>query len=178
MYHMRNGLTSSRGTRIVIEDGPELPNLLSDGISIASGTETMIALKTHVIKRLKKPYGSHCENNITDIDVRKMYPLEFKYSAKSCNSFCYVVNTNRECKCYRPEEVGGVMLSQYDTLSKKFDRCDTEVELECSRGVPGTYKTCNCHPECHDIIYKVIALTRVFQELCYLISLSSYPENL
>ena len=64
MYHMRNGLSSSGGAHIVIEEGPELPNLLADGTSIASGTETMISLKTHVIQRLKSPYGSECEDKI------------------------------------------------------------------------------------------------------------------
>jgi hypothetical protein len=114
---MRNGLTTSRGTHIVIEDGPKLPNVLADGISITTGTETMISLKTHVIKRLKSPYGSKCENIITDKVVKSMYPSEFKYSAKSCNSFCYVANTNLTCKCYMPKEVGGLMLNEYDRLN-------------------------------------------------------------
>ena len=162
MYHMRNGLTTSRGTYIVIEDGPELPNVLSDGISIASGTETMISLKTHVTTRLKSPYGSHCESKITNQRVKDMYPSEFKYSSKSCNSFCYVANTNQKCKCYAPKEVGGVMLTQYDGLSKEYNRCETQEQLDCVRDISrDTYNSCNCRPECHGIDYQVIPSTRV-----------------
>ena len=162
MYHMRNGLSSSGGAHIVIEEAPELPDVLSDGTSIASGTDTKISLKTHVIQRLEDPYGSHCENKIINKEVKLRYPPEFKYSAKSCANLCYVVNAHRECNCYIPSDVGGVMLTQYDSMSKGLNRCKSKKQLECIRELAHTYKHCDCRPECHDIIYQVTASTRLF----------------
>ena len=162
MYHMRNGLTSSGGAHIVIEDGTAMPLVLPDGISIASGTETMISLKTHMIRRLKSPYGSQCENKITNEELKLMYPSEFKYSTKVCNRLCYSAITNRECNCYVPADVGGVMLYEYDLIKKTFKRCETKKQSECIIEVRKTYKTCDCHPECQSIIYQVIASRRLF----------------
>ena len=159
---MRNGLSSSGGAQIVIDEGPALPHVLTDGISIASGTETMISLKTHVIQRLKSPYGSECEDKIINKEVKLMYPPDFKYSAKLCNQLCYVVNNLRECNCYQPSEVGGIMLTQYDSMTKGRNRCKSKKHLQCFKHLPTKYKSCGCRPECHSIIYQVIASTPLF----------------
>ena len=166
MYHMRNGLTTSTGTHIVIEHSPALPNVLSEGIAVATGTETKIALKIHGVGRLKSPYGSKCENKITNPEVKSMYPPSFEYSAKNCNSFCYVVNSKNYCNCYEPSGVGGVLLSHYNDLSKQLTRCNKKQKA-CLERMEKDYKTCNCHPACHDITYQVIALAQLFNNSWY-----------
>ena len=157
---MRNGLTTSTGAHIVIEDSPELPNILSDGVSVGAGMETMISMKRMEIKRLKAPYPSKCADKIIDPNITSMYSSVHKYSAKSCNAFCYISNTLKNCGCFSPEEVGGIMLPKYKELRKNMTRCSNTVQKKCltefNRNIDNVFQTCNCNPECNDTIYKVI----------------------
>jgi hypothetical protein len=61
-----------------------------------------------------------------------------------------------------PSEVGGVMLNQYDQISKEFKRCETKEDLECVEEVTENYTTCDCRPECDDVVYQVIPSMRLF----------------
>ena len=155
---MKNGLTKSLGIHLVIEDSVELPNIAADGLSIPTGTETLIALKMTTLERLPSPYKSKCVSKITNASISVLASNESKYSAKSCNSFCYVVNSNNTCGCYNPEAVGGVPLQEYNRLSKVFRRCNlnTDIDKQCMKTVAANYSPCGCRPECKDIIYKVI----------------------
>ena len=158
MPQMKNGLTKSLGTHLVIEDSLELPNIAADGISIPTATETLIALKMTTLERLPRPYSSKCVSKITNATIDGFYSSVFKYSAKSCNSFCYVLNTNNTCGCYNPEAAGGVPLHEYDRLSKIFRRCNPNngADTQCLQKVATNFSPCGCNPECKDIIYKVI----------------------
>ena len=151
---MRNGLTRSTGAHIVIEDSSELPNINADGFSTSTGRETSISLKLTNVKRLEKPYGSKCVNDITNSSVLSMADDSFKYSAKSCNSFCYIVNTNNSCNCYLPEEAGGIKMEHYDTLSSQFVRCHREQD-SCLKEVHAHFHSCDCQPECDEKIFSV-----------------------
>ena len=150
---MRNGLTPSRGAHIVIEYSTELPNVISEGISVAPGRETMVSLKMSENWRLKAPYGN-CTDDILDPDVQEMYPPFFKYSAKSCNAFCFIVNTMRECSCMVAEQIGGIMLDQYDKLTTNKSRC--EKGSNCNSNPEKWFIPCDCSAECNDTIYHVI----------------------
>ena len=154
MYHMRNGLTRSTGAHIVIEDSSELPNINADGFSTSTGRETSISLKLTNVKRLEKPYGSKCVDEITNSSVLSLADVSFKYSAKSCNAFCYIVNTNNSCNCYQPEEAGGIKMEHYDTLSSQFVRCHSE-QNSCLQDVRDNFHSCNCQPECNERIFSV-----------------------
>ena len=151
---MRNGLTKSTGAHIVIEDSSELPNIIADGFSTSTGRETSISLKLTNVTRLEYPYGSHCVDEITNDTVRLLSNTSFKYSAKSCNSFCYVVNTNNRCNCYQPEEAGGIEMERYDALSSEFTRCD-RAHKSCLQNVHADFHSCNCQPECNERIFSV-----------------------
>ena len=155
---MRNGLTTATGAHLVIEDPPELPNVLTDGVLVATGLETMISLKGKNITRLKAPYSGDCVAEIKDLEVKTMYPSNFKYSAKSCTAFCYAVNTNRSCGCYQPSEVGGILFEQYDELSTELARCNTKNSTinQCLRGVRDHFDSCKCQSECTDTTYTVL----------------------
>ena len=154
MYHMRNGLTKSTGAHIVIEDSSELPNIIADGFSVSTGRETSISLKLTNVTRLPKPYGSKCVDEITNSSVLSLSDARFKYSAKSCNSFCYVVNTLHRCNCYEPEEAGGILMEHYDTLSAEYQRCDP-AQGSCLDDVRANFHSCNCQPECNEKIFTV-----------------------
>ena len=154
---MRNGLTRSTGAHIVMEDSSEMPNIIADGISAATGRETSISLKLINVTRLEAPYGSRCVDDIRNDSIRELYDNRFKYSAKTCNAFCYVVNTRNRCDCYNPKEVGGIMIEHYDHLSSIMTRCDeTNVEQQtCLNDVHQNFSSCDCHPECHEKLYMV-----------------------
>ena len=151
---MRNGLTRSTGAHIVIEDSSELPNINADGLSTSTGRETSISLKLTNVKRLEKPYGSKCVDEITNSSVLSLVDKSFKYSAKSCNAFCYIVNTNNSCNCYQPEEAGGIKMEQYDKLSSEFMRCG-RAQDSCLQNVHADFHSCNCQPECNERIFSV-----------------------
>ena len=154
---MRNGLTRSTGAHIVMEDSSEMPNIIADGISAATGRETSISLKLINVTRLEAPYGSRCVDDIRNDSIRELYDNRFKYSAKTCNAFCYVVNTRNRCDCYNPKEVGGIMIEHYDHLSSIIKRCDeANVEQQkCLNDVHQNFSSCDCHPECHEKLYMV-----------------------
>ena len=154
MYHMRNGLTKSTGAHIVIEDSSELPNIIADGFSVSTGRETSISLKLTNVTRLEKPYGSQCVDEITNSSVLLLSDARFKYSAKSCNSFCYVVNTLHRCNCYDPESAGGILMEHYDKLSAEYQRCDSS-QNPCLEDVRANFHSCNCQPECNEKIFSV-----------------------
>ena len=154
MYHMRNGLTKSTGAHIVIEESSELPNIIADGFSTSTGRETSISLKLTNVTRLEYPYGSHCVDEITNDSVRLLSDTSFKYSAKSCNSFCYVVNTLGKCNCYQPEQAGGILMEHYDKLSAEHERCETEQQ-SCLVDARANFDSCNCQPECNEKIFSV-----------------------
>ena len=155
---MRNGLTTATGAHLVMEDSPELPNVITDGVLVATGLETMISLKGKNITRLKAPYSGDCADEIEDPEVKTLYPDNFKYSAKSCTAFCYAVNTNEACGCYEPSEVGGIVFEQYDELSEVFTRCDTKNSTisQCIQGVRDDFDNCGCKSECTDTTYTVM----------------------
>ena len=154
---MRNGLTRSTGAHIVMEDSSEMPNIIADGISAATGRETSISLKLINVTRLEAPYGSRCVDDIRNDSIRELYDNRFKYSAKTCNAFCYVVNTRNRCDCYNPKEVGGIMIEHYDHLSSIMKRCDeANVEQQtCLNDVHKNFSSCDCHPECREKLYMV-----------------------
>ena len=154
MYHMRNGLTRSTGAHIVIEDSSELPNIIADGFSVSTGRETSISLKLTNVTRLPKPYGSKCVDVITNSSVLSLSDGRFKYSSKSCNSFCYVVNTLHRCNCYEPEQAGGILMEHYDKLSAEFQRCDS-AQASCLEDVRTNFHSCNCQPECNEMIFSL-----------------------
>ena len=149
---MRNGLTPNRGAHIVIEYPSELPNVISEGISVSPGAESMISLKMSEISRLTPPYGN-CTDTILDPDIQSMYPQNYKYSAKSCNSFCVIVNTMRECNCMIDESVGGILLNDYDKL--KISRPTCPKNSSCSGDPKKWFQPCKCYPECDDTTYQV-----------------------
>ena len=149
---MRNGLTPSTGAHIVIEYPSELPNVISEGIAVAPGAETTVSLKISEIRRLKRPFGK-CVDKIKDPNISKMYPLSFKYSAKSCNAFCYVVNTMRKCGCMIENEIGGIMLHEYDELTKDRPRCANDSL--CQGNPEDWFQPCHCDAECDDTFYHV-----------------------
>ena len=151
---MRNGLTQNRGAHIVIEYTSELPNVISEGISVSPGAETMVSLKKLEISRLKDVNYGNCTDEILDSGIKAMYPPEFKYSAKSCNAFCLIVNTMRECNCMKETEVGGIMLHNYDELKKDKPRCMTNSK--CMGNPEDWFKPCSCNAECYDTLYQVI----------------------
>ena len=150
---MRNGLTTNRGAHIVIEYPSELPNVISEGISVSPGAESMISLKMSEIGRLRPPYGN-CTDNILDLGIQSMYPQNYKYSAKSCNSFCFIVNTMRECNCMIDEQVGGILLNDYDRLKSSRPTCSQNSE--CRKNPEEWFQSCKCDPECDDTTYQVI----------------------
>ena len=151
-YHMRHGLTPSTGAHIVIEYPSEIPNVISEGIAVAPGAETAVSLRMSEIRRLKKPYGK-CVDIIMNSNIATMYPSGFKYSAKSCNAFCVVVNTMRKCGCMIEDEIGGIMLHEYDELTKDRPRCAND---SLCRGNPADwYQPCHCDAECDDTFYHV-----------------------
>ena len=154
---MRNGLTKSTGAHIVIEESSELPNIIADGFSTSTGRETSISLKLTNVTRLEYPYGSHCVDEITNDSVRLLSDTSFKYSAKSCNSFCYVVNTLGKCNCYQPEQAGGILMEHYDKLSAEYDRCETQNDEQqsCLKDAHANFDSCNCQPECNEKIFSV-----------------------
>ena len=157
MYHMRNGLTRSKGAHIVIEDSSKSPNINADGISTSTGRETSISLKLTNRKRLEKPYGSKCVDEITNSSVLSLADASFKYSAKSCNAICNIVNTNNRCNCYQPQEVGGINLAHYDALIAEFMKCDPakSSQISCLENVHADFHSCNCQPECDEKIFSV-----------------------
>ena len=150
---MRNGLTPSRGAHVVIEYASELPNVISEGISVAPGAETMVSMKMSEIGRLKQPFGT-CVDDILDKRIQKMYPPSFKYSAKSCNAFCFIVNTIEVCNCTVETEIGGVLLEKYDELNENNVRC--ESNSTCKANPESWFQNCSCSAECNDTIYHVI----------------------
>ena len=147
----------------MIEDSSKLPNVLADGLSIGTGEETTISLKMSETKRLKAPYGSKCEDSIANEEVKLLYDSDSRYSAKSCNGLCYIVNAINICGCYVAEEVGGIRLDKYNELSGNVSYCNTTEQRECikimtvkSNTANKIYDTCDCDPECHGINYKVL----------------------
>ena len=154
---MRNGLTSSTGAHIVLEDSSEMPNIISDGISAAPGRETSISLRLINVARLEAPYASKCVDDIRNNSIREMFDNRFKYSAKTCSAICYVVNTRNRCDCYNAKEVGGIMIEHYDHLSSIMRRCDEKnvVQQKCLSDVHKDFTYCDCQPECHEKLYMV-----------------------
>ena len=150
---MRNGLTTSSGTHIVIGYASELPNVVSKGISVEPGVDTMISLKLTETARLKPLYGT-CVDDIIDPHIQNMYPASFKYSAHSCDAFCFIVNTRRQCNCAVLDMLGGIMLHDYDNMIEDVPRCDDNSPC---RGNPEEwYQSCYCSAECRNTIYQVI----------------------
>lgn len=151
---MRNGLTHERGGHIVIEGNTKLPNVVSKGISVNTATQTMIALQTVNIVRLPSPYASECVETISDPRISNLYNPRFRYSTKSCNSFCYLADLYEICKCYDAMEIEGIALVDYNRLKTDARTCnitessrDLYCTLDFQRRMFGNQTNCGCNPD-------------------------------
>ena len=88
---MRNGLTTTNGIHVVIEDSRISPSIISEGLSVQPGTEVAIGLQKATISRLPDPFKSRCIDEYRYEPISGIAELSlFQYSAKNCKSWCYI----------------------------------------------------------------------------------------
>ena len=164
---MRNGLTESNGIHIVIEDNNKSPSILSNGISIRSGTETNIGLKITNISRLQSPYSSECTDTYQWEALNSMKFLKyFQYSSKNCKSWCYITIIQEACDCFDLSLMEGIVVDEFANWSKaaNLTLCEQRIgssDSDCVKDVLNSEHQqfltdrCKCHAECREIEYKV-----------------------
>jgi hypothetical protein len=167
------------GAYIVVHNQSIEPMLQSEGIEIATGAQTNLAVKRTFINNLPIPY-SDC---ISDVKSSTSYDSELyravfdylnqtTYRQKFCFSLCYQKLVNNECNCSDPAS---------PKMNASIGYCP--YESECMNRIKNTFLSLpvsnlcsDCPLECSFSVYDVIPSTSLYPTAFYSALLSSQSD--
>ena len=144
-------VTNASGIQVLVHEPHVLPNVKENGFAVSAGTETLVAVKKTVVKRLPEPYAKPpnlCENTHSS---GYQNPLKYfsHYSLSACRQECRIDNQLSLCSCSAPFYGGDT----YTVCSyTQFINCSLPAGAHFETD-PSIEASCGCHPECEETIY-------------------------
>ncbi|XP_063721908.1 amiloride-sensitive sodium channel subunit alpha-like isoform X3 [Symsagittifera roscoffensis] len=159
-------LSPASGVRVSIHSRNIKPFPEDDGLSVSPGTATSIRIHEKKFTRLGSPYGD-CTENVWPESVKSDSALEFDYSTKSCNKYCFAEYIFNKCGC-----LSSLILAKNNTRDEDFCTIINVTQKICQEEALVDYSTgklqCNCKVPCEEYKYQTTLSSAKWPEMSYL----------
>ena len=144
-------VTNASGIQVLVHEPHVLPNVKENGFAVSAGSETLVAVKKTVVKRLPEPYAKSpnlCENTYSS-GYQNALKYFSHYSLSACLQECRIDNQLSWCGC-SDHLYGG---DNYTVCSYiQFINCSLPARAHYDAD-PSIEASCGCLPECEETLH-------------------------
>ena len=151
------------GIAVLVHEPHVVPDVQEMGFAVPAGTETQVAMKKTVVKRLPEPYAK--PPNLCEDTFAPGYKNPLKYFSHYSHAAC-----RRECQMNHQISLCGCTSHLYDGHNATL--CPYDLIHSCSMPAreqymadPSTETSCGCRPECEETIYDVTVSSASINDL-------------
>lgn len=176
-------LTSTKGTRLVIHNADEVPDVEEAGLDVLPHTSSSFSLEQKTISRLPSPYDAHCISDWLQVEFypvvqnsTSITPSHEKYTAQRCKKICLQYYFQSKCACFHP------YFPMPETISSRSQAnvtapnpCLLSIhsrDYNCTQGVLSSMIsgniTCTCYQSCYEVYYDLEMSTTLWPRSSYL----------
>ncbi len=165
----------SNGIKVFIDNSSAHLANYADGIDVAPGTSTNIAIKRILNDKIPDPYSECQSEPFTHSDFyMKTIERNIIYKQKDCVFYCLQKDIMKKCDCYD---------SWYQVFNESVSPCFTPEQISCADNHYfnifsfGQKLDCSkeCPPECSSISYEISSSSSEFPSRSYYTFLKRNP---
>lgn len=171
------------GIHLIIHNQTFQPLISDEGISVATGIETNVAIKRTFITKLGYPYNE-CSTDLKSLAIvdtnsplyqTLMQIFSFMpYTQKQCFNLCYQIKIVHDCNCTDPRYVYPI-INTTTTASPILQVCHNATQIQCLTKTKAQFQNnpiselCSnfCPLECMSILYSSTYMVSNYPTLNY-----------
>ena len=147
-----------QGATLVIHDPLLAARVRTEGMAIAVGEDTFLAIQQSEVKRLGGKYGNCTDSWPESLSLsdhfKKLWP---RYSNEQCLEMCIHIKLAEKCGCTDSFETAFSSKSSINNAAMKYCELTDKSQSTCLQGIYSSYRdgelSCDCPQACYTVSY-------------------------
>ena len=147
------------GARLVVHNSDEYPPLLTKGVQVGAGMNTVISLHQENVRREKYPYSNCMEDWPEFLQLSPEYQ-QYRYTLEFCVYLCKQKALAETCGCCDTfdwrftsnETTRDLAMVDCDVWNSTTYQCVTRIYYDFEVG----HRSCNCHNPCFETAHRLL----------------------